>query len=62
MKLIDLILKYPDKHWNWYWLSLNPNITFQNISDHPDKSWYWSQLSRHRNITFQNILDYSDKP
>ena len=62
MKLIDLVLKFPDKSWNWYQLSCNPNITFQNVLDHPDLPWAWYWLSENPNITFQNILDHPDLP
>ena len=39
------ILDHPDKHWDWYEISNNPNITMKDILNNPDKSWNWSSLS-----------------
>jgi len=30
---------YPNKPWNWYGLSNNPNITFDIVKAYPDKPW-----------------------
>ena len=34
--LINLINTYPDKSWDWYVLSFNPNITFDVVKNYPD--------------------------
>ena len=31
--------------WNWFGVSLNPNITFDNVLAHPDKPWSWKHFS-----------------
>ena len=36
-----LIEKYPDKPWDWYYISWNPNITMDFIEKYPDKPWNW---------------------
>ena len=38
------VLKNPDKPWNWYGLSYNPNITIEFIEKYLDKPWNWRQL------------------
>ena len=38
---IEFIEKYPDKPWDWYWISSNPNITIEFIEKYPDKPWNW---------------------
>ena len=38
----QFIEKYPDKPWNWNWISQNPNITMEMIEKYPEKPWDWS--------------------
>ena len=33
----DFVKNNPDKPWNWYALSGNPNITWDIVRDNPDK-------------------------
>ena len=45
MRLIDLVLKFSNKNWDWRWLSENPNITMQDVLDNSppnvsDLPWY----------------------
>jgi hypothetical protein len=56
-----LIELFPDKPWDWYWISKNKNITWQNIIDNPDKSWDWYYISSNPNITWEIIVDNPDK-
>jgi 4-amino-4-deoxy-L-arabinose transferase-like glycosyltransferase len=37
--LLKLIELYPDKPWNYYYFSQNPNITWEIVRDNPDKPW-----------------------
>ena len=46
-----LIQKYPDKPWNWGYISRNPNLTIKMIKKFPDKPWNWDWISR-------NIFNY----
>ena len=48
MRLIDLINKYPEKTWEFCYLSCNPMITFEDILNNPDKPWSWSVLASNR--------------
>ena len=34
-----------DKPWNWYGLSMNPNISWRIEAMNPDKPWIWAELS-----------------
>ena len=34
-----MIEKYPDKPWNWEWISRNPNLSMEMIEKYPDKPW-----------------------
>ena len=45
MRLIDIVNKFSDKNWDWYWLSSNPSITFDHVLANPDKPWNWNGLS-----------------
>jgi hypothetical protein len=43
---MDIIMDNPDKPWDWYSLSIHPNITWDVINDNLDKPWDWYYLSR----------------
>lgn len=60
--LYILIKLYPDKPWNWYSISQNPNITWEIIQQNPDKPWNWSSISINPNITWKIIQQNPDKP
>ena len=66
------INKYSDKSWDWYWLSENPNITWDIVEANPnitmdiveanlDKPWSWRRLSSNPNITWDIIEANLDK-
>jgi len=44
--LWNLVKKYPNKPWDCYFLSQNPNITWEIVSQNLDKKWNWEGLSR----------------
>ena len=46
----DFVKNNPDKPWNWYALSGNPNITWDIVRDNPDKPWEWDALSRNEMV------------
>ena len=60
--LEKLIYKYPDKLWNWQWLSENPNITMDFVERHLDKPWNWNWLSENQHITMDFIERHPDNP
>ena len=44
--LYILLNLFPDKPWNYEYLSLNPNITYDIVQKNPDKSWNYYYLSQ----------------
>src|SRR5438477_12877 len=54
-QLLSLLKLYPNKPWNWFGLSGNPNITMKHVKANPDKSWDWGELSQNPNITMDHI-------
>ena len=50
--LTYLIEKHPEKPWNWYLISRNPNITMEMIENNIDQINF-DRLSRN-DFTFQN--------
>ena len=40
-----------DKPWDWFYLSRNPNISFENIESNLDKSWNWGVLLQQNKFT-----------
>jgi len=59
--LWTLIKLFPDKPWDWRYISSNPNITWKIIRDNPDKPWSWRDISRNPNITMEIIRDNPNK-
>ena len=55
---IEIIEKYPDKPWNWNWMSCNSNITMEFIEKYSDKPWDWDWISSNPNITIEIIEKY----
>ena len=53
-------MENPDKPWNWYWLSANPNITMEIVAANPDAPWDWSWLSENPNITWEIVAANPD--
>jgi hypothetical protein len=35
----------PDHEWEWFYVSQNPNITWDIIQANPDHMWYWWCIS-----------------
>jgi hypothetical protein len=60
--LIKLLELYPDKPWNYYHLSYNPNITWEIVQKFPDKPWDYDYLSENPNITWEIIQANPYKP
>ena len=56
-----LVLKYPEKPWNWHGISWNPTITMDIISANPLKPWDWDAVSQNQNITLEFIEANLDK-
>jgi len=50
-----MIEKYPDKPWNWEYISYNPNITMEIIEKYPEKPWVWWGISQNPNITIEIV-------
>jgi hypothetical protein len=36
---MEIIERYPNKPWKWYYISSNPNITTEFIEKYPNKPW-----------------------
>ena len=48
---ITTLLKFfPDKNWDWYWLSKNPSLSFDFVLARPELNWIWSLLSHNKMI------------
>ena len=43
---MEIVKDNPDKHWDWKYLSKNPNITWEIVKDNSDKDWRWRCLSK----------------
>ena len=51
----DFVIKNPDKHWDYSYLSANPNITWENVKSEPEKPWDFESLSENPNITWSIV-------
>ncbi len=45
MDFMSFINKYPNKPWDWGYISYNPNLTMEFIEKHPNKPWNWVSIS-----------------
>jgi hypothetical protein len=62
--LLKLLELYPNKDWNYFYLSFNPNITREiakNNLNCLDKKWNYYCLSSNPNITWEIVRDNPDK-
>ena len=50
-----MIITYPNKEWNWGFISINPGITTQNIINHPEYPWSWESHSGKLNLSMNDI-------
>ena len=57
MDLLDLFKKYPNKDWNRFEISYNPNITWEMICANSTIDWDWRGISCNPNITLDIIDD-----
>jgi hypothetical protein len=53
-EIIRYVEKHPEKPWNWYEMSMSPNITTEFIEKHPEKHWDWHCISK-------NLFSYGNK-
>jgi hypothetical protein len=52
----EMIMEHKDIiNWDWYFVSMNRNVTLQTIKDHPELPWDLHGLSRNKNIPFRYI-------
>ena len=52
---MEIIEKNPNKQWNWYWISNNPNITIEFIEKNIDKIDF-KYLSMNKFILYNKIV------
>src|ERR1700678_205920 len=57
-----LLELYPNKSWNYYYLSQNPNITWDIVQNNLSKLWNYEYLSQNPNITWDIVKANPDKP
>lgn len=50
-ELEKIILSYPNKNWDFKWLSSNPNISLKFIDENPHLDWDYGYLSQHPKLT-----------
>lgn len=60
--LEKMIYKYPNKPWNWAYLSANPNISKHFIEQFINFPWRWDYVSCNKNINLDFVLKYIEKP
>lgn len=58
---MEFILQYIDEM-DWYQVSINSSITWENVINFPELPWRWDGLSQNPNITWEIIKNNLDKP
>jgi hypothetical protein len=56
-----IIRAYPNKHWNWGYISGNQNLTWEFVCENSDKPWNWDLLSANRAVTIDIVKANPDK-
>lgn len=51
-----------DKPWEWDCLSLNPNITWNDVMDSPNELWNWHIISGRFDIDWDTVEQNQNKP
>ena len=59
--LYILLELFPNKPWDYYHLSRNPNITWNIVKANPNKPWDYKWLSKNPNITWDIVKANPDK-
>lgn len=57
--LEEILIKYPNKRWNFYCLSENKCITKEFILAHPNFKWFTSNLIKNENFSIEDLLNYT---
>ena len=60
--IMYMILRFPEKPWDWAWLSRNPSVKMSDVLEHPEKPWNWAELSRNPGIKLSDVLEHPEKP
>jgi hypothetical protein len=55
-----LISLYPDKSWNWNYLSKNPKISWEFIKNNRELNWDWKSVCMNPNISFDIIFSHPE--
>ena len=55
--LWTLIKMFPDKKWDWFRISFNPNTTWNIIVNNPQYNWYCPGISTNPNITWDIVVN-----
>ena len=58
--LLILLKLYPNKHWDWFDVTCNPNITIEHVIDNPSLPWDITALRWNVNITPDVVRKYKD--
>lgn len=57
----EIFLKYSDKDWNWFILSMHRVVTPKFIEEHPNLRWVTNGICYNPNLTFDYLLQLKHK-
>jgi hypothetical protein len=57
----DFVKKYPEKNWDYKYLSNHPNLNFDVVALFPEKQWDWESLNKHRHLNFDVVAMFPEK-
>lgn len=61
-ELIKILEAFPNREWNWNYVSSNPNITMDYIDSHPEFPWDFRWVSMNPNLTLDYFMQNREKP
>lgn len=59
-ELIKILEYFPDKEWDWHYLTSNPNISLEYIDNHPELPWVKENICRNPNITLNYVFQHPE--
>ena len=59
---LEIIEKYSNKNWLWYYISINPSLIIEMINKFPNKDWHWNYIFTNPfNKDYENELNKLEK-
>lgn len=59
---MEFTREHRDLEWAYYYVSINPNLTWEFVRENPTVGWDWKEVSRHRCVTWDRVVENPNMP